>query len=373
MLTWIEDVHVHDPEDRGICSLLFVGERVAQVGGVRGDALLGTGLPLARVDGSRLRAIPGLVDAHEHLVGGSGELGFHSQTPEITVDELLRGGITSVVGCLGVDTTTRTMPALLAKAKGLRAEGFGAFVYSGGYDVPPRTLTTSVREDMLFVEEVIGAGETAISDARGSQPNVDALARLVADAYVGGLLTGKAGVTHFHLGPGARALEPIHRLLDEHEVRPESLYVTHVGRTAQTMREAVALSRRGVTIDLDVMDGRLAEWLRYATEHGAELGNVTATSDAALVPPALLWAEVRRAIREGADVAVALALVTANPARTLKLRDRGRIAVGMRADVVLVDRDTWDVRHVFLGGRHALCDGAIAYADLPRPASRRTR
>ena len=75
-----------------------------------------------------------------------------------------------MVGCLGVDTTTKTMPALLAKVKGLRAEGIAAFLYSGGYNVPPVTLTGSVRSDMMLVEEVIGAGETAVADLRSLQP-----------------------------------------------------------------------------------------------------------------------------------------------------------------------------------------------------------
>ena len=71
-----------------------------------------------------------------------------SRTPEIFLPELMVAGITTVVGCLGVDTTTRTMPDLLPKARGLREEGLTALVYTGGYPLPPATLTGSIRSDI---------------------------------------------------------------------------------------------------------------------------------------------------------------------------------------------------------------------------------
>ena len=61
-----------------------------------------------------------------------------------TVHEVVTAGITTVVGCLGVDTTTKTMTGLLAKAKAFKEEGLSAYLYSGGYDVPPVTLTGTV-------------------------------------------------------------------------------------------------------------------------------------------------------------------------------------------------------------------------------------
>lgn len=63
--------------------------------------------------------------------GGSGEEGFASRTPEIQLSEIAPWGITTVVGCLGVDATTRTPTNLLARVKGLREEGLSAFLYTG--------------------------------------------------------------------------------------------------------------------------------------------------------------------------------------------------------------------------------------------------
>lgn len=54
--------------------------------------------------------------------------------------------------------------------------------------------------------------------------------------------------------------------------------------------------------------------------------------------PALLIAAFRLAARHGADLAQSWPLVSANPARAAKLSDRGALAPGLRADVILVDR-----------------------------------
>jgi len=37
---------------------------------------------------------PGFIDPHEHLLGVSGEEGFATQTPEISVSEIICAGIT---------------------------------------------------------------------------------------------------------------------------------------------------------------------------------------------------------------------------------------------------------------------------------------
>jgi len=67
---------------------------------------------------------------------------------------------------------------------------------------------------------VIGAGEIAIADARSTEPSVPELARLVRDAYAGGLLSGKAGVTHFHVGNGNARMSQLRTLLDDYEIAP---------------------------------------------------------------------------------------------------------------------------------------------------------
>ena len=96
-----------------------------------------------------------------------------------------------MVGCLGGDTTMKTPAGLLGKVKALRADGLAAWMWSGGYSVPPTTLLGSVRDDLMFVSEVIGCGELAISDERSLDPDPRDLARVVHDTHVGGLLSRK--------------------------------------------------------------------------------------------------------------------------------------------------------------------------------------
>src|SRR5436305_50764 len=141
MFLLIENGEVFTPDPLGKASVLCANGTIAKMGRMNIHPLRALDVPVEVLDASSAYVFPGLIDPHEHLIGGSGESGFSSATPEIQLQELARAGITSVVGCLGVDTTTKTMPALLAKVKGLRAEGVAAFLYSGGYNVPPVTLT----------------------------------------------------------------------------------------------------------------------------------------------------------------------------------------------------------------------------------------
>src|SRR5947209_11633284 len=183
MFTLIRGGLVYAPEPRGVQDVLLAGARIAQTGRVDLSTLEQTGLGVTLIDARDCVVTPGLIDPHEHLLGGSGEEGFDTQTPEIALSEIVTSGITTVVGCLGVDTTTKTLPGLLAKVKAFNTEGVTAFLYSGGYDMPPVTLTGSVRSDMIYIPEVIGAGEIAISDERSTEPLAHELARLVRDTY----------------------------------------------------------------------------------------------------------------------------------------------------------------------------------------------
>src|SRR3954451_445047 len=191
MHTLIENGEVYAPRHQGRRSVLLADSRIAAVGRVNRDALEALGVEHEIVDAEGCIVTPGWVDPHIHLLGGSGEEGFSTQTPEFFVDEIVRYGFTTVVGCLGVDTTMKTMPGLLAKAKALEEEGINAKIWTGGYNVPPTSLLASVRDDIMFVDEVLGVGEIAISDKRGMDPEPRVLAQLMHDAYVGGKLARK--------------------------------------------------------------------------------------------------------------------------------------------------------------------------------------
>nr|ANY58053.1 Isoaspartyl dipeptidase [uncultured bacterium] len=363
MITLIDGAEVYAPEPLGVQPVLLLDGKIAKVGSLDQRALLQLGLEVSVIDARGCMVVPGFIDPHEHLLGGSGERGFASQTPELALSEIASAGITTVVGCLGVDTTTKTMTGLLAKARAFREEGISAFIYSGGYDVPPVTLTGSLRLDMLLVPEVIGSGEVAISDLRSTCPSDHELARLASEAYVGGILTGKAGVMHVHVGDGRTGLAPLCRLLDEHEISPATIYPTHVERNERLMREAVALTRRGVVVDVDTVECDLAKWVRFYLEEGGDLSMLTASSDASIPSPATLSEQLRGLVREGIlPLERALSLVTTNTARVLKLTRKGALRADHDADLVVLNREL-EVVHVVAGGRQLVRDGRFAITE----------
>src|SRR3954462_13937091 len=120
-LTLIEQAEVYAPEPLGRQSGLMIGTTIGRIGDVDRRSVETVDPEAAVVDGRDCVIVPGMVDPHEHLIGAGGEQGFGSREPEVRFDELVRAGITTVVGCLGTDTTTRTLPALLGKVRELEA------------------------------------------------------------------------------------------------------------------------------------------------------------------------------------------------------------------------------------------------------------
>lgn len=339
----------------------------------------------ASVDVSALVAIPGLIDAHVHVTGGGGEGGYATRTPELVLSDAIRGGITTIVGCLGTDGVTRSPAALLAKARGLAEEGLTTFIYTGDYAVPTRTLTGSIERDLLLIDKVIGVGEVALSDHRSTQPTFDEFARLVAEARRGGILSGKAGVVNVHIGDGRRGLSLLRRLVDETEIPPTQILPTHINRNPVVFDEGTAYAKAGGLVDfttstvpasLEEGEVKCSRGLRAMLEAGVEVTQITFTSDGQGSLPVFdaqgrlqgldvgrvtsLWGEVRDAVfHEQIPLETALQVVTSNPARALKLGGKGRIVAGADADLVLLEPRSLEVRGVIARGRWLMRDGEV--------------
>ena len=364
MLTLIENGDIYAPAPLGRRDVLMLNNRIAKVGEVDRSSLSSLGLELDVIDASGCLVTPGFIDPHQHLTGGSGERGFSTQTPEIYASELALAGVTTVVGCLGVDTTTKTMRALLAKAKGLNEEGLTAHVWSGGYHVPPSTITGSIREDILFIAEVIGAGEVAISDERSTAPPALELSRLVKDAYVGGLLSRKCGVTHFHVGEESARLKPLRTLIEDFEINPALLYPTHVERNEELMREAIELSQRGSYVDIDTVERDLGRWLRFYLDNGGHPARLTVSSDASINSPRSLFEQVRSCVLEyNFPLETTLSLVTTNTASILKLANKGQLEVGRDADALVLRKGSLEIKDVIARGRCIVRQGQLAISE----------
>jgi beta-aspartyl-dipeptidase (metallo-type) len=373
LLTLIENGEVLAPEALGRKPLLLLGDRIGRIGEVDAHGAEALGLELEVIDARECWVVPGLVDPHIHLTGGSGEEGFSSRSPAIQLSELIPWGITTVVGVLGVDATTRVLPALLARVHGLEEEGISAWMYTGAYDVPPPTLTGSVREDLLFVDKVIGVGEIALSDERAVQPDLRDLARLATDAMIGGRLSGKAGVTHFHLGERPDRLAPLRSLIDDYGMKPETLYPSHVHRTDELLKEAVDLSRRGSFVDMDAAQENLAQKVREFLEQGGREDRLTLSSDADSNRPANLFLRWRECVlNEKIPLERALPLVTRNVAEALHLFRKGRLEPGADADVLVLRKDTLEIVHVIAKGRLLVRDGELQVREKFLEDSERT-
>jgi beta-aspartyl-dipeptidase (metallo-type) len=352
LATIIRNGEIFAPESLGQKDILCIGDKIIKIGKVDKKEVTDLGMKVQELDASGCFVFPGFIDPHEHIIGGSGERGFASRSPQITLPEIVLGGITTVVGCIGTDIYSRNMQSLLAQAREFNEEGITAFIYSGGYAVPPSTLTGNVRNDMVLIPEVIGAGEMAISDFRGSQPTTSELARVVADCYVGGILTGKAGITHFHMGDGVRKMDPLLELCENHDVCKESMYPTHVNRNDLLLKQAAELSKRGFVLDMDTTDEKLSEELKKFTEWGGDLSNITISTDASHTSPQTLWQEAVKVHNElGWSWDKLLPLFTVNPARILKFHRKGRVTVDFDSDLAIVDKLTLSIKHVVARGK----------------------
>lgn len=364
MLVLIEDGEVFDPRPLGRTSVLIDDERIIKVGHVDRDALDRLDLEYEVLDAAGRLVVPGLIDPHQHLLGGSGEGSLARQTPMIFLSELIQAGVTTVVGLLGVDTTMKTMAGLLARVKALNAEGLSARMWSGGYNVPPTTVMSSLREDIMFIDEVIGAGEVAISDHRSLAPTTEQLARVVLDTHVGGLLSGKAGITHFHIGESDTRLRPLTRLVDEHDIDPGWLYPTHVTRSERLLEEAAELARAGAWVDMDTVEPGIGQHVRGYLDAGGPLERLTLSSDAGSNSPETRWHEVRDCVLScGFTVEQMLPLVTSNVAEALKLDRKGRLAPAMDGDVLLLDAETLELECVVARGKIMMRDGAVVATE----------
>ena len=358
LLLLLRNADVYAPEALGRRHLLIGGGKILWMGDAEPawpDAL---GIEIIDLDGARL--IPGFIDGHVHVTGGGGEAGYASRVPAPLLSRYTSAGVTSVIGLLGTDDISRGPAELLSHVYGLREQGLSAWAYCGGYHVPPTTLTGSVRGDIVFIEPVVGVGELALSDHRSSQPTLDELLRIGAEAHVAGLMTGKAGIVHLHLGDGARGLELIRQALDTSELPVRVFQPTHVNRKKALFEEALALAKRGCHVDITafpVEEGEdawpAAEALVRYLDSGAPPQRVTISSDAGGCLPCFdehgrvcgmdvghsgaLLDTLNELVARGLPLERALPAFTSNVADLLRLPGKGRIAVGGDADLVALD------------------------------------
>ena len=377
----IKNAHVYAPEDLGIMDVLIGGGKILKMAEELPEE---KSYGVEVIDGKGKILMPGLIDAHVHILGGGGEGGAKTRTPEIMLSDITTGGVTTVVGCLGTDGCTRTMTNLLAKAKGLEEEGITTFVYTGSYQVPVRTLTGSIMDDLILLEKVVGTGEIAISDHRSSQPTQEDFSRIVADTRVGGILSAKAGLVNIHMGDGVEKLRYLRTLLENSQIPPTNMLPTHINRNRALMADGIDYAKNmGGYIDLttsydsafpDPEEVKASTGLKMALDAGVSADHVTFSSDGQGSLPvfapdgsfaglgvgkvASLYKEMKDAVlKDGVALSDAVRAVTANPAFLLKLDNKGKVAEGKDADLVMADAATLEIDTVLAKGVVMVSEG----------------
>jgi beta-aspartyl-dipeptidase (metallo-type) len=370
MFILIRDGNVYAPQKLGRKDILIAGRVIARIA----DRIeLPAEFKPRIIHAKGKTIVPGLVDLHVHLLGGGGEAGPWSRTPEISLSKITRAGVTTVIGLLGTDDVSRRPETLLAKAMQLEQEGISAWIYSGSYQLPLATITGGLRKDLALIPKVVGVGEVAVSDHRSSQPSFDELCRIAAEARVGGMLGGKAGLVHLHLGAGPRRLEPVFRLATETEIPIGQILPTHLNRTQALMEHAIEFAKMGGNIDITASGRDLpfhptsVEAIQMALEAGVRVDQITLSSDSNGSMPIFdakgnvvklgvgdiqcLFDDWRMLLEAGLSMEDSLKIVAANPARRVGLfESKGSLEAGKDADLLILGRKL-NIEDVLAKGR----------------------
>lgn len=373
MLTLIKNIHLHTPEDKGLQQLLISGEKVIAIG----EQLHISGVKLNVVDAQGLHAMPGLIDQHVHIIGGGGQTGYFSLAPEVPLSRLIATGTTTVVGLLGTDGFVKTLPQLYAKTKALCQDGISAYMLTGYYGLPTPTITSSIAEDLIYLDRCIGC-KIAMSDDRSSHPTKQELLRIIQQVRLGGFTSAKGGIMHVHLGALPTGIDLLLEIAREYPSLISYISPTHMGRTHDLFLQAIDFARLGGMIDistggtkycepyLSVLEGLEAgidiHQMTFSSDGnaGVRRRNAETGEDTYLVAPLHKNLEQVICLIREADLspADAFSLITTNPARNMHLTGKGCITEGGDADITLFD-DQWKLQGVWARGVEMMRDGIV--------------
>ena len=367
----IKNADVYAPEHIGTRDIFLAGGKIVAMA-----EKLDVTLPdLEVIDAAGYIVAPGLVDQHIHITGGGGEGGWHSRCPELVFSELVKAGVTTFLGVSGTDSMTRSVENLLAKVRGLKNEGASGWMWTSNYAYPVTTITKDVRTDMLAIPEVLGV-KIALGDHRSSFPNQHEIMQILADVRVSGMLTGKTGFLHVHLGDFPYSFDIFDECVAQgmpiKHIRP-----THVARHPEVFRRACEFAKKGGFIDITTGGGNYmgsaADAVRAALADGVPFDRITLSSDGHGSMPRFNEAgemvglgigsimcdiETIRELKDELGVEKALTPMTKTVAGALGLETKGGIAVGKDADLLFLTKDL-DIDWVFMMGKVAMRKGEV--------------
>ena len=383
MIKVIKNIKVYSPKYLGVKDVVISSNKIE---GIYDNLNVPDNfINITIIDGTNKILFPGFIDNHVHINGAGGEGGFRMRTPELKLTDLTTAGVTTVIGCIGTDGVCRDMASLLAKAKSLEEEGITTYCYTGSYEIPVKTLTDSIKKDIMLIDKIIGIGEIAISDTRSSQATYDELVQSIAQARVGGLLSGKSGIANIHLGDGTRGLGYLFRLADETEIPITQILPTHINRNGDLFKSGEKYINKGGYIDLTtstpenlLAPGELSasEALSILVNNNSNIENVTFSSDGngsmpifdedgklikvGICTVSSLYDEVRKAIQKyNVNIEDAIKVITSNVSKVLKLHKKGSIEIGKDADLVIVNESDLMIDTVIAMGKVMIENGEV--------------
>lgn len=372
MIRLIKNAEVFTPEPIGKKDVLFAGSQICQISDkidIEGD------IEIDVIDGQGKYLFPGFIDNHVHITGGGGEGGFGTRTPEIGLTDIINGGITTIIGTLGTDGFGRNMANLMGKANEIESQGITVYVNTGSYQIPVRTFTDSISNDIMFMDKIIGVGEIAVSDHRSSCPTVEELEKIVSEVRVAGMLSGKVGIVNVHIGDEPEILEKIKHITSKCKAYKKHFHPTHMNRSHQVFDDGLAYLKMGGSVDfttsttpLFLEEGEVscADGVVKIINEKLDISKVTLSSDGQGSLPVFdkggnvigieigrvtsLYGAVRECIEKKVPIEMAISLVTSNPAVIYGLKGKGFLKIGYDADMVLVDKDTLEIDTVVAKG-----------------------
>jgi len=382
----IKDGDVYAPEHQGEKDILVINEKIFFIDqNILTSALNAMDKNIKIIDASKCMVIPGHIDQHVHINGAGGEGGPQYRTPPIQLSEFVKAGITSVVGLLGTDGFARSLKALLMKARALEQEGISTWIYTGAYEYPSPTITESILSDLILIDKVIGL-KIALSDHRASHPTVDEFIKVTSEARAGGILAGKAGVVHIHMGGEKQGLNCLFDIIRNTEIPIEQFAPTHLNKKDEELfRQVVEFGKIGGYIDLTAgVSGeeksshsiKPGKAIKELLKNGISIEKITISSDGngslpkfnekkefvgmSIASVSSLHQEFINMVKEEKfSIKEAIHVTSTNIAKHLKLDKKGEIRVGKDADIIALDKDTLKIKHVIARGKVLIKDEEV--------------
>src|SRR6056297_1395756 len=283
----IKNAEIYTPNFIGKKDIVVLGDKLISIRDNIEEIFNVNFLNFKTINAEGKYIVPGFIDSHQHFLGGGGEGGFKTRTPEINLTDITIGGVTTAIGCLGTDSVTRNLRSLLAKTKALEEEGLTTYMYTGSYRIPVNTITEGIREDIILIDKILGTGEVALEDHRSSQPTYEEFKKVVAETSIGGMLAGRAGVVNIHMGGGKNGLGLLYKIIEEGILSPKKMLPTHVNRSQELLEQGRDYAKIGGIIDLTTSSSKkvqdknqCASDLKYLLEENVPYKNITLSSDA---------------------------------------------------------------------------------------------